>query len=92
MSYRLLYCSLVGLAFALMLGWFWFCFYLIPTAPHSPDSLHTIPWQNHGVTAYLTPLERKSGPGFLIGAAFVALAGETVRRRANFNFRREELG
>jgi hypothetical protein len=63
------------------------------SAPRLPDpsTSRTIPFNNHGTIVYLTPFEDKAPFGCLEAGIIIALAGEWVRRRCDFNFRREEL-
>ena len=89
MSYRLLFCFLILLEVCCILGWF-MCGYLQSSSPHLPDpsTSRTIPFNNHGEIVYLTPFEDKAPWGFLEAGVIIALAGEWVRRRCDFNFRR----
>jgi len=91
MSYRLLYCLLMGLGIFFVLGWFWFGLHVIPSAPRTPDAIHTVPFDNKGTIVYLTPFETQAPWGCLIAGGIVGLLGEVVRRHCNFNFRRDEL-
>jgi hypothetical protein len=92
MSYRLLFCLLIVLEIGCILGWFWGG-YMQSSAPCVPDpsTSRTIPFNNHGAIVYLTPFENKAPFGFLEAGVIIALAGEWVRRRCDFNFRRTEL-
>jgi len=91
MSYRLLFCLLAGLEICLVISLFWVTLILIPTAPRASDATHMIPFNNHGTIVYLTPFDDQAPFGFMGAAAIIALAGEWVRRRCNFNFRRDNL-
>jgi hypothetical protein len=91
MSYRLLYCFLVGAGICSVICLFWVTGYIIPAAPRAPDALHAIPFNNHGTVVYLTPFEDKAPFGLMEALVIVGLAGEWVRRRCNFNFRRDAL-
>jgi hypothetical protein len=92
MSYRLLFCFLIVLEISCILGWFW-CSYMQSSAPlvPGPSISRTIPFNNHGATVSLTPFEAKAPWSFLEAGVIIALAGEWVRRRCDFNFRRKEL-
>ena len=92
MSYRLLFCFLIMLEIGCILGWFW-SGYMQASAPRVPDpsTSRTIPFNNHGAIVYLTPFEDEAPYGFGLGLIIIALAGEWVRRRCDFNFRRKEL-
>jgi len=91
MSYRLLFCLFTASGVCCVLGWFWFAFGVIPNSPQVADTTHTVPIANHGGNVYVTPWEDRARYIYLFGAMASGLAGEWLRKRCNFNFRRDEL-
>jgi hypothetical protein len=91
MSYRLLFCLLWASGVCCVLGWFWFGLEVIPNSPRLPDVEHTVPIAEHGETVYVTPGEDKARYIYLFSAMASGLAAEWLRKRCNFNFRRDEL-